>query len=611
MDPPKKKQRVEEAPFPDGAEFLSNDDNRWDILKSYLLTYGTIGPQISSYEHFCNVLMPEIIQEQSTIYVECPQKHRCDTVAFAPPDGVWGTTILRPQYINETGKVVDLLPQQAVQIRGTYECGVRVDVYHTIDTYADEDQEMLGAPIHTEKKVYRNVPLFHFPCMVRSQFCHWNKSADVDVGNPGGYFIISGHEKCMIQLQKMRVNFPVTRVLEFADDKVSPKKTVSEIRAASEKWRSTSTALVVATQIGGRERGSLTLQVPFITKGSSSIDIPLSCIFKLLHIDDFNSQLAMIVPDPQAVDPRVLDVLRFTLREPKSMMTREEIMAWLSLEGTAQCRERSELKRTLYILHIFANEFLPNIGVSGISLAPPDETTTGRWGGRMRQFNNTEFDAAKVKQECQLKAHYIAMVVLRLVHIHLGLLPEDDRDDYSNKRLDAPGPLLALHFRINYRAFLRQLPSALLKTIERCPSIIDVIKSKAKVMTVNMREPFKKGNWSLQPGINTGVVQAVPRMTPYTAQAHMRRIMTALKKEGKIPTPRQLHLSQWGVNCAIETPYVFTSCLPFHLYPILLTIILFYFSPQRGTTVRPHPGAEYVCPGGNGRPDQPHDRGAR
>ena len=127
------------------------------------------------------------------------------------------------------------------------------------------------------------------------------------------------------------------------------------------------------------------------------------------------------------------------------------------------------------------------------------------------------------------------MVVTRLVHVHLQLLPQDDRDHYSNKRLDAPGPLFALHFRMNYRAFLRQLPSALLSTIQRCPSIIDTIKAKAKQITINMHEPFRSGAWSLQPNVNTGVVQAVPRLSPYTAMAHMRRIMTALKKEARSP----------------------------------------------------------------------------
>lgn len=531
-------------------EFLSDDEQRWDILRSYLLTYGTIGPQISSYEHFCTTLMPEIIQEQSTIFIECEAKNRCDTVSFAAPYGGWGSTISRPQYINKDGDEVDLLPMMAIQTRATYECGVKVDVHHTVEIFSDNT--LTGTPVSVEKKIYRNVPLFHFPCMVRSRFCHWGNNVDVDPANHGGYFIISGHEKCMIELQKMRTNYPVTRVVEVGEDKVSPKKTVAEIRAASEKWRSTSTTFVTATQIGGKERVSINLQVPFITRGTSSIDVPLSCIFKLLHVEQFEDQVNMIIPDPLTVDPRVLEIIRFTLREPKSTMTRKEIMLWLAAEGTAQCKERQESKRLAYIEHIFSSEFFPHLGTSGMSLEKA-EATEGRWGGRIRQFQQ-EFDAEKIRHECRMKALFIGMTALRLVHIHLQLLPEDDRDEYSNKRLDAPGPLMALHFRINFRAFLRQLPAALLKTIERCPSIIDVIKTKSKVITVNMREPYKKGNWSLQPGINTGVVQAVPRMTPYTAQAHMRRIMTALKKEGKIPTPRQLQLSQWGVNCAVETP---------------------------------------------------------
>jgi DNA-directed RNA polymerase II subunit RPB2 len=533
-----------------GIDFLSDDENRWNVNKSYLLGMGNIGPQISSYEHFVTTLLPEIIQEQSTIYVECESKRRCDTVSFAAPNGGWGCTVIRPTHTDRRGNHIDLSPEQAILMRTTYECGVRVDVHHTIEIF--ETNELLGEPLTREKKIYRNVPLFFFPCMVRSRFCHWNKTVDVDPGNAGGYFIIGGHEKCMIELQKMRTNYGVTRVLEFGEDKKSPKKTVAEVRASSEKWRSTSTTFVTANQIGGRERVSITLQVPFITKGSS-LDIPLACIFKMLHVLDFETQIRYVLPDPSAVDPRVLDILRFTLREPKSTMTRDEVMMYLANEGTAQCRERNENKRLAYVEHIFGSEFFPHIGVSGISLKQPEVAQGGRWGGRMRAFR-TKFDPEKIKEECRNKALFIGMVVNRLIHVHLRLLPEDDRDDYSNKRLDAPGPLLALHFRINFRAFLRQLPMALLKTIERCPSIIDVIKSKSKVITVNMREPFKKGNWSLQPGVNTGVVQAVPRMTPYTASAHMRRIMTALKKEGKIPTPRQLHLSQWGVNCCVETP---------------------------------------------------------
>ncbi len=113
---------------------------------------------------------------------------------------------------------------------------------------------------------------------------------------------------------------------------------------------------------------------------------------------------------------------------------------------------------------------------------------------------------------------------------------------------------MAYHFRLIYRTFLRPLGPALQRTLEKCPSVIDVIKSKSKQIGIAMREPYKRGNWSMQPGINTGVVQSLERISPQASLALCRRIMTPLKKEGKIPLPRQLHISQYGVNCAAETP---------------------------------------------------------
>ncbi len=74
-------------------DFLNDDKKRWDVLQSYLLGMGTIGPQIQSYEHFATTLLPEIIQEQSTLDVECAANRRCDPVSVAAPEGGGGGTI--------------------------------------------------------------------------------------------------------------------------------------------------------------------------------------------------------------------------------------------------------------------------------------------------------------------------------------------------------------------------------------------------------------------------------------------------------------------------------------------------------------------------------------
>ena len=58
----------------------------------------------------------------------------------------------------------------------------------------------------------------------------------------------------------------------------------------------------------------------------------------------------------------------------------------------------------------------------------------------------------------------------------------------------------------------------------------------------------------MSPGVNTGVVQNVARLNPSSLAIMARKIMTPLKKEGKSPIPRQVHLSQESLVCCVETP---------------------------------------------------------
>ena len=160
----------------------------------------------------------------------------------------------------------------------------------------------------------------------------------------------------------------------------------------------------------------------------------------------------------------------------------------------------------------------------------------------------------EVNEECRVKALFIGFVVNRMLKIHMHELPQDDRDHYNNKRLDTPGPLMATILRLNYRGFLRQLPNALEKSANGFLDPISVIKSKASSLTNQLREPYKRGNWSMSPGINTGVVQLVNRINPVATMALGRRVMLTLNKQGKIPAPRQVHLSQEGIICPVETP---------------------------------------------------------
>ncbi|ESO10500.1 hypothetical protein HELRODRAFT_158187 [Helobdella robusta] len=91
---------------------------------------------------------------------------------------------------------------------------------------------------------------------------------------------------------------------------------------------------------------------------------------------------------------------------------------------------------------------------------------------------------------------------LGLLHgASLGRRAVDDRDHYGNKRLDLVGPLLAYLFR----------------------------------------ETTRQG-----PVLN--------RLTYASTLSHLRRVNSPIGRDGKLARPRQLHNTQWGMICPVETP---------------------------------------------------------
>ena len=504
----------------------------WRVCRSFLQNHGITAPQTEGYTYFMDKLLPEIVQENSTIWVKSVERKRRDKIWFS------GVTVLRPRYYEDDGSSHDITPSDALRKKTTYECEVRADVHHIIYYY--EDEEMEETIVSQEEHKYRNIRLFFIPCMVRSRYCHWHDGVDIDPANVGGYFVIQGHEKSMIELQKMRTNFPVTR-------KITEDKTEAEIRSASGKWRSTSTIKFYAqTMSGGRVR--LYVHIPFIMNGSSCIDVPLCAVFKVLRIETLEEMVSYIEPDESKSD-----FVKRALMDPCISRSRDDIIESIATNGAASCRDKN--MRRNYVLHIFKSEFLPHCGVEGTQYRHEQTVTShGRWGGKLRAHQRPMANDETIDNECRTKAFYIGFVVNRLLKIHTGILPEDDRDHYHNKRLDSPGPLLATILRLNFRGFLRQLPNALEKSANGFLDPISVIKNKASSLTNQMREPYKRGNWSMQPGINTGVVQQLARVNPLATMALGRRCMLTLNKQGKIAAPRQVHLSQEGILCPVETP---------------------------------------------------------
>lgn len=80
---------------------------------------------------------------------------------------------------------------------------------------------------------------------------------------------------------------------------------------------------------------------------------------------------------------------------------------------------------------------------------------------------------------------------------------------------------------------------------------------KPTTITNGFRYALATGNWGDHKKFQqtkAGVSQVLSRYTTASALSHLRRLNTPIGREAKLPKPRQLHNTHWGMVCPAETP---------------------------------------------------------
>ena len=398
-------------------EIIENETLRRKAIESYFSTYGHVRDQLEGYEDFMGRLLPAIVGENSELVIDSLQRRVRHCISFGDGRG-GGVTIRKPQMTESDGATHKLMPAEARFRALTYASSVCVDVTHVVTQFSGDPGEPLEEVINTTEHRRLEVPLFSIPTMVKSKFCNLHKATHQNSPtecpyDPGGYFLINGHEKVLVSQSKLRTN------IAFIWSSKGKRAFEAEVRSCHEtKWRSTSTLRVVITTARPPE---ILVLVPFIMRGSSSpLEVPLAAIARVLGLDADSAREVLLDEDEPAEVNDIIETVCFN--HAMFSMSRDDILTWIGNEGT---KERTAEKKRRTVDHIFLNEVLPHCGMA-------DEPVIWR-----------------------KKAHFLGMAVRRLVSVYLGREYPDDRDHNSNKRLDGPGPLLAILFRQLFRNNLK------------------------------------------------------------------------------------------------------------------------------------------------------------
>lgn len=554
----------------DARETIHNDTlsktEARDAVRSMIRHEGLIKHHIDSYDKFITHHVPHIINENSTIVLECLNMRHI--VRFQ------GVYIKKPTIHEDDGCIRDISPQECIMRKQTYAASLYADVLHIEERLKTDGSTEPTDPskhewIPTRRTMNNNVLICKIPAMVRSIMCHTADEPDImDPNAPneyGGNFIINGSEKVLVPQEKLRIN----RTFVFKSNKVKYTM-MAEVRSCHEdKIRSTSTLTVHMTNTKGIKR--FWVYIPYINKPTPK-PIPLFAVLRMLGFRTREEAARCIVsagrlsgrkPLPKNTEFTTPDMRRLlywirtvldnevwcnsskTQTDGKvsaadddnsghfagkylpdfTHMTYTEIVEWVGCVGTQKVTKEDRFK---YVHHLMSNEFLPHIGVRNT----PDVMVR--------------------------KRRYFAYVVYRLsvCGIEPPMREKDDKDHYGNKQIETSGILMSLCFRQNWRTFLRKLLNSIRKEVRMGKTIRLGALVSPKIITDNFKFALATGKWGTKKGgsTQTGISQPMKRMCNMTWLAHMRKLNVPLNRDGKNPKPRMLRYSHWGIACPATTP---------------------------------------------------------
>jgi len=339
----------------------------------------------------------------------------------------------------------------------------------------------------------------NLPIMLKSQYCHLSKMSKEDLiehgedpDDPGGYFIINGTERVLVNIEDLAAN----RFL------VEPQKT--GISAYVGKIFSESGAYKIPHTVERLRDGVYYLSFTRVKR------IPLIVIIKALGLIK-DEEIMQSISTKKQYDEILINLFEFA-----NIKTPEEALDYIAKKiGITQSKE-IRLERMQEIMDKY---LLPHIGI---------------------------------KSENRLnKAYNLCKMLRKYLSVSTGETPSDDKDHYMNKRIKMSGDLLADLFRTNLKVLIGDLLYNFQRIVKRgkFPSIKIIIRDK--LLTSRIYSAMATGNWV---GGRKGISQRIQRVNYLSILSHLQRVGSPLSNTQENFAARELHATHLGRLCPSETP---------------------------------------------------------
>lgn len=503
----------------------------WFLIEEYLKQYNKkelIRHHIDSYNNFIDSKINEIVKQPNplVIYHEYDEKKNCYNYEIKIEfNDVYYS---KPLIHENNGSTSLMTPHQARLRNLTYSMTMFMDITITIIKDPYNTPEILNI------KKLKKINIGKIPIMLGSKYCVLsdntisnNEECKYDLG---GYFIINGNEKVIVNQEKIAEN----TVFAFKSGKSNSKYShITEIKSVKEDgfYTPKNMSLKLTSKDVGSGR-TIRAIIPHVR-----VDVPVVILFRALGIISDKKILEHIVYDVESPDTKVImNWFRPSIEEGNFIRTQKQALEYLLKNSTILGQPKdikltSERKLVLFT-EMLERDLLPHVG--------------------------KDFDD---------KAKLIGYMINKLGKCFHKEIDYDDRDDYSNKRIETSGYLLAVLFRSYYTKLIKDMRNSIMKELNSGPwnsnkNIEEIINLtnlykifKSTTIEAGIKYGLATGNWGMKSTTNkVGIAQVLSRLTYNSTLSHLRRVNTPTEKTGKLIPPRKLHNKQWGIICPTETP---------------------------------------------------------
>ena len=397
---------------------------KWNVMKSYFDKNGFIDHQITTFNDYINSGIERVVKESDIVVIQKDLKY---TVSFGE------VYIPSPKIIDEDRKVRLLYPSESRRKDIHYDSPIFVDIKEIIETDGQK----------TEINIHERIKIGRTPIMLRSEKCNltnYSKKERIASGecewDNGGYFIVKGKERVLVGQLRGVYNQPIV-MLQKPGEKY---KYICDVRSMSEE---TGHSVLLQVKIGNDNR-NIVFSLPYIKEV-----IPIGIVFKALgYLED--EEIENIIGNTDNKD--IKKYIKYIIRDSYFIKTQEDALKYI---GQFSMHIIKEDKRKDYALQVVENEILPHMGIT-----------------------------STIKE----KVYFLGHMVTKLLKTNLGLRTEDDRDNYSNKRVEMAGVLCCELFRTLFKRFTKNIETQLDRKKQR-PDVLSIISRNTSI-TLGLKHAF-------------------------------------------------------------------------------------------------------------------------